>query len=48
MLYAGLIAGVRGLQIQFHDITTDTAQHMTNVPAYQYRIVWEKWTRLAE
>lgn len=54
MIEAGLITKVRHLQIQFHDIAADSAARMdgirselakTHSPTYQYRFVWEGWTR---
>jgi hypothetical protein len=52
MIEAGLIGRVRNLQIQFHEVTSDSAARMdairrdltqTHDPAYEYRFVWEGW-----
>jgi FkbM family methyltransferase len=52
MIEAGLICRIRNLQIQFHEVTSDSAAHMdairsdlaqTHDPVYEYRFVWEGW-----
>jgi FkbM family methyltransferase len=52
MIEAGLIGRIRNLQIQFHEVTSDSADRMdairrdlaqTHDPAYEYRFVWEGW-----
>jgi FkbM family methyltransferase len=52
MIETGLICRIRNLQIQFHEVTSDSAARMeairrdlaeTHDPAYEYRFVWEGW-----
>lgn len=54
LIETGQIGIVRDLQIQFHRIAKDSARRMqeiqdrlrvTHLPTYQYRFVWENWTR---
>jgi FkbM family methyltransferase len=54
MLETDLIRRVRDFQIQFHNIAPDATQRMerikqgllaTHDPGYQYKFVWENWTR---
>ena len=54
MLDADLVRRVRDFQIQFHNISFDATRRMekikerlaiTHVPGYQYKFVWENWTR---
>jgi len=54
LIETGLIGIVRDLQIQFHRIAKDSVRRMqeiqnrlrvTHLPTYQYRFVWENWTR---
>jgi FkbM family methyltransferase len=54
MLEAGLTRLVRDFQIQFHNIAFDATARMerireglsqTHTPGYQYKFVWENWTR---
>ena len=49
-----LIESIDNIQVQFHNIALDSARRMesiqrgmerTHVPTYQYRFVWENWTR---
>ena len=55
MIETGLIKTIRHLQIQFHDIEFGSETRMkeicaelskTHKPTYQYKFVWESWTRL--
>lgn len=52
LIETGRIRTVRNLQVQFHDVTADSATRMeqlqeqlshTHRPTYQYRFVWENW-----
>ncbi|MGH8224458.1 MAG: FkbM family methyltransferase [Woeseiaceae bacterium] len=54
MLDTGLTKRVRDIQVQFHNISFGAERRMeriksrlaeTHVPAYQYKFVWENWTR---
>jgi FkbM family methyltransferase len=54
MLDTNLVRRVRDFQIQFHNISFDATRRMerikqrlasTHVPGYQYKFVWENWTR---
>jgi FkbM family methyltransferase len=54
MLDKDLVRRVRDIQVQFHNISFDATDHMeqikerlgsTHVPGYQYKFVWENWTR---
>jgi FkbM family methyltransferase len=54
LIETGLIANIRDIQVQFHDIAPDSPARMqriqaalmkTHEPTYQYRFVWENWTR---
>jgi len=54
MLDADLARRVCDLQIQFHNISFDATERMerikqrlseTHTPGYQYKFVWENWTR---
>lgn len=54
MLDRNLVRLVRDLQIQFHNISFDATERMeriksrlgeTHAPGYQYKFVWENWTR---
>ncbi len=54
LLETGLISRIRDLQVQFHWISADSDRRMaaiqkglsaTHEPTYQYRYVWENWTR---
>jgi FkbM family methyltransferase len=49
-----LIARIRDIQVQFHELSPDSAARMraiqaglarTHRPTYQYRFVWENWRR---
>jgi FkbM family methyltransferase len=52
LIETGLIRTIRNVQVQFHDIATDSNARMeqiqeqlshTHAPTYQYRFVWENW-----
>lgn len=54
LIEAGKLAMFDALQIQFHDFTEDSEARMNQIhahlaqthrPEYQYRFVWESWTR---
>jgi FkbM family methyltransferase len=54
LLETGLIAGIDDIQVQFHNFAPNASARMeaiqrglakTHVPTYQYRFVWENWTR---
>lgn len=54
MLECSLVNRVRDLQIQFHNVATDSKRRMeaiktklaeTHSPTYQYKFVWENWSR---
>jgi FkbM family methyltransferase len=54
MIETGAVALVDDIQVQFHNVAHDSAQRMehlqkklseTHSPTYQYRFVWENWTR---
>lgn len=54
MLDTGLISRVENLQVQFHKVADDSDERMmriqktlaeTHKPDYQYRYVWENWSR---
>jgi FkbM family methyltransferase len=54
ILETKLIRNIKHLQIQFHDVAPDSRQRMdeicralalTHQPTYQYKFVWENWTR---
>jgi FkbM family methyltransferase len=54
LLDADLIARVDDIQVQFHNVAPGSAERMqriqdrlrqTHAPTYQYRFVWENWTR---
>lgn len=54
MLETDLARRVRDFQIQFHNISFDATSRMerireglsqTHTPGYQYKFVWENWTR---
>jgi FkbM family methyltransferase len=55
LVQAGLVKKIRNIQVQFHNIAVDSSARMeqirrelsaTHRPTYQYRFVWENWTRL--
>jgi FkbM family methyltransferase len=55
MIECDLVRRVVDLQVQFHNFAPDAAQRMvaiqtalsaTHRPTYQYRFVWENWTRI--
>lgn len=57
LLATSLVAQVHDLQVQFHWISADSDRRMaaiqeglrrTHEPTYQYRYVWENWTRRAD
>lgn len=54
LIESGSIAKIRDLQVQFHYISAESPRRMeaiqraltaTHEPVYQYRFVWEGWTR---
>lgn len=54
LLEAGLINRIKHIQVQFHDVAPDSESRMekicnelskTHNPTYQYKFVWENWTR---
>jgi len=54
MVETGIIEAVDNIQVQFHNISFDSARRMesiqrrmerTHMPTYQYKFVWENWTR---
>ena len=54
MIETKLIESIENIQVQFHNIAVDSADRMeriqkgmqrTHSPTYQYRFVWENWTR---
>lgn len=54
LIATDLIEKVNNIQVQFHNFTPDAARRMerlqsdmarTHAPTYQYRFVWENWTR---
>jgi FkbM family methyltransferase len=54
LIESGLICRVRDIQVQFHDFFPDAERRMsaiqqrlaeTHEPTYQYKFVWENWTR---
>ncbi len=54
LLETGLVCKIKHIQIQFHDVALDSESRMkeicnelskTHSPTYQYRFVWENWTR---
>ena len=54
LLETGLIAAIDDIQVQFHNFAPNASARMeaiqrglakTHVPTYQYRFVWENWTR---
>jgi FkbM family methyltransferase len=55
LIETGLINTISNIQVQFHDVALNSADRMKNIqerlkgthePTYQYRFVWENWTRL--
>ena len=55
LIETGLIRAIRDVQVQFHHIAPNSPQRMqaiqtamrdTHELTYQYRFVWENWTRL--
>jgi FkbM family methyltransferase len=54
LIETGLIGSIGDVQVQFHNFVTDASERMaaiqrrlgeTHVPTFQYRFVWENWTR---
>jgi len=54
MIESGIVKNIINLQVQFHNIDTQSATRMkeiqnrlekTHLPTYQYRFVWENWRR---
>lgn len=54
LIETGLIKQIKQLQIQFHDIESDSELKMKNIcdnlalthsPTFQYDFVWENWVR---
>lgn len=54
LLEAGLVNKIKHIQIQFHDVAPDSESRMekicnelskTHSPTYQYKFVWDNWTR---
>ena len=54
LVETGLISIIENIQVQFHRISNDSAHRMEDIQAklmethkstYQYRFVWENWTR---
>jgi FkbM family methyltransferase len=54
LIATGLVNIVENIQVQFHEISGDSAERMKNIqaslkkthtPIYQYRFVWENWER---
>lgn len=54
LIATGSIEKVDNIQVQFHNFTHDAPQRMeriqrdlarTHMPTYQYRFVWENWTK---
>jgi FkbM family methyltransferase len=54
LLESGFINNIKHIQIQFHDIASDSESRMEKIcnelskshrPTYQYKFVWENWTR---
>lgn len=54
LIDAGAVERIDDIQVQFHDVGADSARRMeriqdrlreTHEPTYQYRFVWENWTR---
>jgi FkbM family methyltransferase len=57
LIDTGLIAAIEHIQVQFHYIGPDSERQMeaiqagmakTHLPTYQYKFVWENWTRKTE
>lgn len=57
LIETGLIGIIENVQVQFHNISKDSSLRMehiqrclerTHMPTYQYRFVWENWTRKKE
>jgi FkbM family methyltransferase len=54
LIDTGLIGAVDDIQVQFHNVAPNSAERMlaiqnamrkTHEPTYQYRFVWENWSR---
>ncbi|MBU0533513.1 MAG: FkbM family methyltransferase [Candidatus Omnitrophica bacterium] len=54
LIETGLVNKIKNIQIQFHNVLTDSKAHMkricselskTHKPTYQYKFVWENWVR---
>jgi len=54
LIETGLIESIENIQVQFHNIESDSPRRMetiqrdlrrTHATTYQYRFVWENWTR---
>ncbi|MBN1237746.1 MAG: FkbM family methyltransferase [Gammaproteobacteria bacterium] len=54
LIDAGAVGRIDDIQVQFHNVASDSARRMeliqrklseTHEPTYQYRFVWENWTR---
>jgi len=54
MIECDLIRRIRDIQVQFHNIATESTRRMeaikhelaaTHTPGYQYKFVWENWSR---